>query len=99
MLNVLSEREVMGINFKNLIQTEQYKLNTPSTQGSYTTTTQWRYEASALRQLLDETKQDRRCKILPFGVPRSIRELGINKLLQEKNRISGKRTDSQWNPI
>ena len=38
---------------------------------------------------MDKTKQDRRYKILPFGVPRRIRELGINKLLLKKNRISG----------
>ena len=46
-LNVLSQREVMGINFKNLIQIEQLKSNNPSAQGSHTKT-QWRYEPSAL---------------------------------------------------
>ena len=49
LLNILRQREVMRINFKNLIQIEQLKSNNPSTQGSYTTTTQWRFEPSALR--------------------------------------------------
>ena len=39
---------------------------------------------------MDEIKQDRRYKILPFGVPTRIRGLGINKLLPKKKRISGK---------
>ena len=36
---------------------------------------------------MDETKQDRGYKILPFGEPRSIRELVIN---DQKNRTSGR---------
>ena len=74
----------MGINFKNLLQIQQLKSNTPSTQESYTKTTQWRYEPSAIKQLMDEIKQNGRYKILQFGVHRSIRELGINKLLPKK---------------
>ena len=39
---------------------------------------------------MDEIKQGSTYKIMPFVVPISIRELGINKLPPRKNRISGK---------
>ena len=55
LLNVLSQSEVMGMNFKNLIQIQQLN-QTPEVHRVIHKTTQWIYEPSALRQLMDEIK-------------------------------------------